>query len=521
MDDRVEEYKQKIIDNFEDFFEAYFKEIFKISESQEAIYNWHIAKMGEQIRNVIAGDNTKCIWNLPPFSSKTTIGICLSTLYIAFHSNTRIVIVSGTDKVRDKYLANTRNIITSDFYKALFPWVYINEEKPNNKDGYSVNEFGSFIIKSIASNNTGMDADMVIVDDPVDYGLYKERGMKYIMDVNDKVFYLRDSRLRETTEQKKPFILIMQRMCQGDPSDYLINVFHSDNWQHLCIPALEDSKEDCFRGRQGKFYYIYGKSIFREFGSVLCSKIKTKEYIEEKKLTFSGGKIVDFNYQYQQHNDDMETSIFSLACIRYYQEDKDRKYKFKILSLDTANGLTNGDFNATSLWGLDEDNNIYLLDLWIDRYKLDQLEIQTCNIIDTEMPKFILIESASTGISLINRCEKKIYGKALENDDPRKNTMVVKIKHNSTDKETRCLIANSLISRGLVYFPEKDIDRFVKHETKPISVMSELKQEMLIFPKESVHDDAVDSLSQALEFIKQRYIDNNNVKRKLKIFTLI
>ena len=512
LNDELTLFKEEILNNFSSFWFNYVDQVFMITEHIHAIYNWHIDYIGDQVYHLLKGDDLaiKAIWNLPPMSSKTSLGIALATLYTAFYPNTRMCIVSGNDKVQKKYAINIKEVISSPFYKELFPHVYINENKPNTIDLFYINENGCYDIYSIMAKNTGADADMAILDDIIDYNTYKREGYKYIDKVNNNAFYIRNTRLREFGT-RKPMICIMQRICKDDTTDKLLSIFKSDNWSHICVPAIEDYDKDEYMGKKGRFYSFFNKKIFREKGTVLCSKVCTKERLMEKKLTFNS--IVDFNYQYQQHNNEAETTLFSLGSIRRYSNASN--LKVKILSADTANGLENGDYNAISLYGLDDDNNIYLLGLWINRFKLDILETLMSTIIDNEEPRYILIENASTGISLINSVEKKLYGMPLSNNDKRKDTRVIKVKQNTVDKSTRAVIANSLITRGLVYFPYSEDENFkssyVLNDRMRKTTLEELEHELLVFTGENStterHDDAVDSFTQALCFIKKKYVD--------------
>jgi predicted phage terminase large subunit-like protein len=125
-----------------------------------------------------------------------------------------------------------------------------------------------------------------------------------------------------------------------------------------------------------------------------------------------------------------------------------------------------------STWLL-ENNYFYLLDLTRGRFEYPQLRDTALALARRFEPQTILIEDASTGISLAQelRTGPRYYG-----------VQAIPIHH---DKIGRLFVQQGKFAAGLVLFP------------RSAAFLPVLEAELLTFPQ-GKHDDQVDSISQAL-----------------------
>ena len=531
--ENFEDFKKNILNNFELFFRNYLKLFFKVTEGRKLQENWHLDLIGYNVKKILAKENFRDIWNMSPGSGKSSISIALATLYMGFYPNTRLVMFSETKDVRDKYARCIRKMLESDIelnlaedeidfpsYKMLFPNVNISENR-NRQDEFYIKDYaGSVRIMSLGATKTGIDADFIIVDDPIDYSIMKEQGFAYIEKNNKTVSYLL-TRLRDMTEPKA-FVAVMQRMCEGDTTEHLLNSTKSQNWNLVVIPAKENRNDFIYLGKQGMCYDYYNKSkIFREFNSIFLD-YKKEDWLVKQKEIFSGNGI-DFEYQYLQMSNGIQENIFNLGKIRQYKDIDYSKSYTKIMSIDTATGIDTGDAHAISLWLMDDERNLYLYKMFYSQKPYDELLRFCRDLRDTECIDITLIENRTVGQSLIQAFEKDLYGRPCSEKERRDRhtnprNPIVSIK-TPTSKEDRASEANTYIEIGKIFFPEK-LNNYTELKNQPkTNVLDCLLRELKHFPTVK-HDDGVDSVSQCINYVKARFATKREKSFKNKIYVL-
>lgn len=521
-----------------------------ITEGERLLSNWHIKYIFEHLRNIINKKSKNLILNVPPGHSKTTIMMAFAAIYLGFYTRKRILILSGTKNVRIKYARGIRAIIKSALFKRLFNnTVEIDDNDINRLENFfikrKIDKKGEIIgggqinIMSTDARITGTDADLIIVDDPIDYRLYLVEGGSYIQKINENINGL-FSRRREVMETKEvPFIVIMQRICEGDTTEFLLNSRKSGKWIHIKIPIVEEEKNPITRSVKtgeygyGKIYKVNDFLYARKYGEILFEKIKNAESIEEEKEAYLyNGKEGDFFWQYHQRGCKKSSSVFDINGIQYYDKKEFPMESFdKIVhSWDTGFGKSkNGDPSCCTSWGIKLVENertkrkgftAYLIDVWFTHDDYPSLLKKALSLIDLDAPNHILIEDQASGQSLIQDLEKEYYGAVLDSKDHRKNKRIIAIKTSSRsgNKEDRAKACSHIIDKGCVVFP-KDYRKVVSLYGKVLNSLEELKYQLKVFPSTSkrCHDDGVDSTTQFLNWAKTKFIKK---KRKFKIWSL-
>jgi predicted phage terminase large subunit-like protein len=181
-----------------------------------------------------------------------------------------------------------------------------------------------------------------------------------------------------------------------------------------------------------------------------------------------------FLAQYQQRPVPTGGLMIRREWFRYYDEAPKRTYCSNVIqSWDTAaKGGAQNDWSVCTTWQL-EDNYFYLLDLTRGRYEYPLLRDTALGLAKRFEPQTILIEDASTGISLAQELQRApcYYG-----------VQAIPIHH---DKIGRLFVQQGKFAAGLVKFPRN------------APFLPDLEAELLTFPQ-GKHDDQVDSISQAL-----------------------
>ena len=509
-----------------------------IAENKEMLSNWHIIYIFEHLKNIINKKSKNLILNVPPGHSKTTIMMAFAAIYLGFYPDTRILILSAVKPVRIKYARGLRSILESDLFKKLFNNdLEIDEGDINRLETFYIKKKidangkitggGGVNIMSLDSRITGTDADLIIIDDPIDYSTYTVRGAAYVNSVNTVIngFF---SRKRGLMTNETPFVLIMQRMCEGDTTDFFLDARKKSKWNHIKIPIVEEEKNPITRNVKtgeygyGKIYKVNNFIYARKNGEILFEKIKHAESIEEEKEAFLyQGKETDFFWQYYQRGSKKKSSIFDINGILYYDKKEFPMENFdKIIhSWDTGFGKSmSGDPSCCTSWGIKLVENertkrkgfmAYLIDVWFTHDDYPTLLKKALSLIDLDTPNHILIEDQASGQSLIQDLEKEYYGSVLESNDPRKNTRIIAIKVNSRsgNKVDRAKACSHIIDKGCVVFP-KDYRKVISLYGKTLNSLEELKYQLKVFPSTSkrCHDDGVDSTTQFLNWAKTKFI---------------
>ena len=124
------------------------------------------------------------------------------------------------------------------------------------------------------------------------------------------------------------------------------------------------------------------------------------------------------------------------------------------------------------------ENGYYLLALWRGRVEFPELKRKVTMFSEEWNPEAILVEDRASGQSLIQELQA---GSRLP-------ILPVKV---DTDKISRAQAVTPLIESGRVYLPES------------APWLADFLDELSSFPK-GTHDDIVDSLTQALNYLKEK-----------------
>ncbi|MBI5728118.1 MAG: phage terminase large subunit [Ignavibacteriales bacterium] len=190
------------------------------------------------------------------------------------------------------------------------------------------------------------------------------------------------------------------------------------------------------------------------------------------------GKFVELNQE----------GIIRREWFRFYQIGPDYKPKGNIIqSWDTAfKKNAENDYSVCTTW-LSGENGYYLLDMWKGRVEFPELKRKVVELYERYKPQTVLIEDKASGQSLIQELQRgtRIPIKAVKVDK---------------DKVARVHSITPLIEAGRVYLPEGH------------GFTEELIRECEDFPA-GQFDDSVDSMSQALEYLKAKDYCGNTLTK--------
>ena len=151
---------------------------------------------------------------LPPRSLKSITFSVAGVAWILGHDPTlNIICASYSQGLADKLARDTRQIMSSSFYRRVFPGTRLSAQKQAVND-FKTTQQGFRMATSVGGTLTGRGADIIIIDDPLkaDDALSETRRTA----ANDWLDNTLLSRLN--SKENGIIILVMQRLHQEVPA---------------------------------------------------------------------------------------------------------------------------------------------------------------------------------------------------------------------------------------------------------------------------------------------------------------
>lgn len=251
-------------------FYYFFQEFWDTIESVNLIPNWHIKYLCEQLQQVYynweSGDNQRdLIINIPPGSSKSTVVTQLYPVWLWIKNpSIRLISSSYSSDLSTAHAVRSRTCIDSDKFRLLFPKVQIKRGE-DNKTWYKNTDKGERYATSTGGAVTGMHADFIIIDDPINPK--KAESKVELKSASDHISLTLST--RKTDKNRSVTILVMQRLNELDPTGMALD---KKDVNHICLPGelTENVKpSDC------KEYYINGLLDVNRLDREALDKLKT------------------------------------------------------------------------------------------------------------------------------------------------------------------------------------------------------------------------------------------------------
>jgi len=229
------------------YFDRYF---FKQRFGSKMIVAPHHEVMGDVRQRVLNGEIKRLIINVPPRYTKTEFwSIGLPALGLAINPQSRFLHLSYSQKLALKNSADARAIVRSKDYQDMWPMT--TREDTNSKEIWFTDKGGGVVAAPAGGQVTGFGAGLMIpegqgyqftgalgLDDPVKPAdAYSETIRK---GVNDQYNETIASRI---AHEDVPIIIVMQRIHYDDLSGYLLRGGSGEEWHHLNLPVIIDSKQ--------------------------------------------------------------------------------------------------------------------------------------------------------------------------------------------------------------------------------------------------------------------------------------
>jgi predicted phage terminase large subunit-like protein len=428
--------------------------------------NWSTEAVAHALENVVRGETTRLIVNIPPRHLKSLCASVALPAYLLGHDPTKkIICVSYSDDLAVKFANDCRAVMGAEWYKRTFPQTQIDRAK-NTETEFRTTKRGYRLATSVGGTLTGRGGDVIIIDDPIK----PQDAQSEAIRKKTTQWYENTLLSRLDDKVRGAIVLVMQRLHLDDLAGHLLE---KGGFEHLCLPAIAEKRELIALGR--------GRTHVREIDDVLDP---TREPLSALNRLRADMTPLAFSAQYQQRPIPLEGNIIKREWLRYFKGAIPRQPgDYFVISWDTAMKSSElADYSVGSVWqvqGRGKKKN--LVDLVRGRFEYTELvpaAVALCKKWKFEGHNtYLFIEDKGSGTSLIQSLRsEKIY------------VSPYKLKVEG-DKVMRFTAQTAQFFGGSVYLRED------------APWIGELVAELLGFPGVR-YDDQVDSVSQALAAIE-------------------
>lgn len=225
------------------FFTRY---IYKENHRRNFIVAPHFVIIANTLEKVVKGEIKRLIINIPPRYGKTELAVkCFIAWCLAKNPQSKFIHLSYSDNLALDNSSQTKEYIESEAFQSLWEMQLKKDAQSKSKwfnqygggvyataSGGAITGFGA----GVAESKTFAGA--IIIDDPLKpddaFSEVKRNA------VNERYNNTIRSRVND---RETPIIVIMQRLHEDDMSGFLLNGGSGEEWEHLCLPALNENNE--------------------------------------------------------------------------------------------------------------------------------------------------------------------------------------------------------------------------------------------------------------------------------------
>lgn len=445
------------------------------------MWGWALDAICDHLEAVSRGEIKRLLMNVPPGSMKSLL---TSVILPAWEWGPRArpqMRYLGTAHKQDLAVRDNmkcRRLIQSEWYQSHWPITLTGDQNAKTK---FENEQTGFREAMAFASMTGSRGDRIILDDP--HSVDDANSSKKL---ETDVMTFREALPSRVNNSESAIIIIMQRLHEMDVSAVALEL----GYDHLCIPMRYEGKR------------IISTALGTEDPRTKEGELMFPERFPEKQVEELENSLGVYATagQLQQRPSPRGGGILKPDDFRLWPNTKALPpFEYILQSYDTAfTASTNNDPTACSVWGLFYWSGVYnvmLIDAWHEHLEYPDLRAR---VIKEWSAKYAGDKSDPTNkprspdLCLI---EKKGSGQSLLQDLAQARVVVAEYNPGNADKVSRAHMVTPLLDAGLVWVPEGK-----RGDTWPTWADAMMRQ-LARFPNDE-HDDYVDTMSQALRYIR-------------------
>ncbi|MFN3226067.1 MAG: terminase large subunit domain-containing protein [Hyphomicrobiales bacterium] len=452
--------------------------------------NWHLKTMAHCLDQVAEGRIKRLIINLPPRSLKSiTTSVALPAWVLGRYPRKKIICASYSADLARDHAETFRRLVNHPDYQAVFPQVDFQGGRDTQLLQHA-SKGGFRLATSVGGTLTGRGGDILIVDDPIRAsGAMSEKARREV-----NTWFAQTLLSRLDSPEKGAIVIVMQRLHEDDLVGY-VTAEPNHGWTILSIPAIAETEQ------RYQLSYKRDDVYMRPIGSVIDPRRTGLETLKQIRNDLGDR---DFNAQYQQNPTPYGGNIIKRTELHYFDDETydcaQKAQQMVLQSWDTAQKTgEQNDYSVCTTY-LVAQTGIFLIHVLRARLEADDLLQAAINQANHFGANRILIEDTQSGTGLAQQLRTRI------------NAKVVPLWP-MEDKDARLLANSYMIRHGGLVLPNRERTPNFAATYGALDWLEPFEQELLSFPS-GRHDDQVDSLTQALGFLRSTVIGSIRYDRE-------
>jgi predicted phage terminase large subunit-like protein len=406
----------------------------------------HHIKLAKVLQALDDGTVKRAMFFLPPGCAKSTYGSVLFPAWFMGRKPRRNVGVAtyATDLAR-KMGRRVRSVVRQPVYREIFGKGLSGEVSAANE--WQLEDGNEFMGNGIAAGWTGNRLDGLVVDDPI-----KGRQEASSDTVKKNVREAFEDDLRTRLKPGGWILLIQTRWAEDDlagsllPDDYdgetgWVLCKDGEWWYVVCIPAQAERVDDPLGRKIGQYIWPewFGKK--NPDGSYAEENPGESHWAPFKLIARTWASLC------QQRPRPQEGTFFQEGWFRrFVPAQRPAALSIYFTSDHAPGGGEDNDFNIICVWGVDEDGDVWLLDVFREQCTMDVFADELIRLLKRYRPFCYFPEDdnswkASAGF-ITKRLREAEIGARIEPIAP-----------HGADKATRALGFQGLAAQRRVWLP--------------------------------------------------------------------
>ena len=398
----------------------------------------HHRLIAERLEEIESGKIDRLLICMPPRHGKSELASRrFPAWFLGRNPENSVIAASYNSELAGEFGREVRNIVADADYEALFETRLAADSSAANR--WHTDRGGMYVAAGVGAGVTGRGADVLLIDDPIKDREEADSELK-----RERVWQWYTSTAYTRLAPDGRVVLIQTRWHEDDLAGRILEKSASE-WTVLDLPALDEAGQALWPAR-------YPQAALERIRTTIGPR--------------------EWSALYQQRPVPQEGAYFERDWFRWYGT---RPKHLRIYGAsDYAVTDQGGDYTVHLVVGIDENDDIYLLDLWRGQTRSDVWVEAFLELVERYQP---LIWAEEQGQIL------KSLGPFIEKRMRERRTYCRREQFASlADKPTRARSIQARAAMGKIYLPEAP------------DWAGAMLGELMSFPA-GRHDDQVDALS--------------------------
>lgn len=377
LKDPVAESEDRLVDErllrasiYKESFYQFVRYLWDTVIPEKPTWNWHIEYLcdliQEQAERVLAGlpKEHDTVINISPGSTKSTIiSVMLPAWLWCRNPSMKFIGVSYTYPLAMDLSRKCRDVVTSDKYKEVFPYVELREDQ--NTKGYFATTKGGFrYCVGAGGSVTGMHGHMIVIDDPIDPN--QTLSKQELIATNNWITQTLPS--RKVDKRVTPTILVMQRLHTDDPTSVFLK---RKNTKWVCLPAELTDK-------------VNPPELAEKYVNGLMDPNRLSRQVLDDALEDMGG--FGYSSQFLQDPKVLGGGLFKTDKVNFGIPPTE--FKRITRAWDKAATADGGDWTVGTLIAIDLEDRVWVLDVVRWQYSTGKREREMVKIAEQDEEQY-------------------------------------------------------------------------------------------------------------------------------------